>query len=117
MPFLDVADVLLDPDFCETLTVTRSTQGGPVGGLTQIVKTVLSLSAVVQPAGSSDLQRLLDAEYTRGGVVVFGYGADALQTEDTFPWQGDIYTVVGTDDWSKFGAGFVKATAGKTNLL
>lgn len=116
MPLLDVTDVLLDPDFCETLTVTRSTQGGIVDHVPAFTAATLSITAVVQPAGSNDLQRLLDAEYTRGGVTVFGYGADVLQVEDTFMWQGDTYTVIGTDDWSRYGAGFVKATAAKTSL-
>lgn len=116
MPFLDVADVLLDPDFCETLAVTRTTQVAPVGGLAQITTITIPVAAVVQPARSNDLQRLLDAGHTEGGVTVYAYGPGALQTEDMFPWQGDTYTVKGTDDWSKFGAGYVQGVAAKTNL-
>ena len=116
MPGLDVSDVLLDPDFCESLTVTRSVQGAPTGGLTQITTSTMSLTAVIQPANSNDLQRMIDAGRTAGGVVVYAAGANVLQTEDTFAWQGDTYTIIGTDDWSKFGAGYVRGTAAKTNI-
>lgn len=116
MPLLDVSDVIGDPDFCETLTVTRAAQAGVVDHVPTFGSVTLSVVAVVQPARSNDLQRLIDAGRTQGGLTVYAYGADALQTEDTFPWQGDTYTVMGTDDWSKFGAGYVQAVAAKTNL-
>jgi hypothetical protein len=116
MPFLDVADVLLDPDFCETLTVTRAAQTAVVDHLPTFSAVTLSVTAVVQPARSNDLQRLLDAGRIEGGVTVYAFGAGALETEDTFVWQGDTYTIMGTDDWSKFGAGYVQAVAAKTNL-
>ena len=116
MPLLDVSDVLSDPDFCEQITVTRSTQSAPIGGLTQTTTSTLTLTAVVQPANSRDLQRLLDAERTGGGIVVYAAGAGILQDEDQIAWQGGTYTVIGLDDWSKFGAGYVRAVAAKTDI-
>ena len=117
MPLLDVSDVLDDPDFCETISVSRTVKSPPVGGVTPpSTPTVFTLVVVVQPATSNDLLRMLDADRVRGAIAIWAKGDDALMPKDIVTWRGSTYTINTMDDWSQFGGGYVRALAGQTSF-
>lgn len=116
MPFLDVSDILSDPDFSEMISVTRTIKSAPIGGLTQSTTSTFTLTAVVQPATSDDLQRMIDVERLTGAITIYAAGPDALLASDVIAWRGRVYTIHQTDDWSQYGAGYIRALAGMTSL-
>ena len=122
MPFLDVTDVLSDPDFADTVSVLRTATAVDIFGenLATSATTTSAVSAVVTPASSNDLKRLPDTARLEGAITListfrFTSGQPGF-TADVVTWQGRQYTVMNLDDWSQFGAGFVRATATMLSL-
>jgi hypothetical protein len=117
MPNLDVADVLDDPDFFDFFTVKRPAVSATVGGIAQTTtQTFTKVAGVVTPAGAPDLMLLPEGSIETGVIQIIT--RFALQTgkgtgfsPDIVSWHGADYTVLNTDDWSGFGAGFIKALA------
>ena len=115
MPLLDVSEVLFDPDFADdTLICRRSTQTIDVHGRPQFTSADETFTGVVVPTKSLLLERLAESEVQRGSVTcitTYRLTTGGGSTEaDILVWQGTEYTVVNTDDWSTYGAGFIAAT-------
>ncbi|MFW6681749.1 MULTISPECIES: hypothetical protein [Komagataeibacter] len=120
MPLLDVSDNLLDPDFIQTLTVTRPTQTVDSQGMTQIAETSQSFYGAPVPLTSQELIRNPNAELLAGGIRVytrFVLDSGSPDTSaDIVTFGGKRYTVVSVDDWSNFGAGYVAADCAVISL-
>ncbi|MDR3488809.1 MAG: hypothetical protein P4M05_28390 [Bradyrhizobium sp.] len=130
MPFLDVTDNLSDPDFATTFDVFRSATTAGDNGETQLSEpsdpTFPGVIGVVLPANSNDLRRMADAGLERmtGALTIFttfnllagGTLSGVKYTADIIVWKDRQYTVFTVDDWSQFGAGFVRATATMLSL-
>jgi len=115
MAFLDVTDVLFDPDFMDTgLVVARNAQTVDAKGRAANVPTQQPFSGVVTSDTGDILHRNPDGSRISGSITIHttfrlidgsaGYDAD----EVTF--DGRVYTVVNVNDYSHFGRGFVCAT-------
>lgn len=115
MPFLDVTDVLLDPDFLDTtLSVTRNAQTVTDGGIAVDTTTTTSFYGVVTSLNGSVLQRVAEGEHIEDTITIHtpyrliagqaGYDADVVN------WQGRQWTVTNVNDYSTYGRGFVAAT-------
>lgn len=121
MPFLDVTEVLSDPDFATTISVIRNTTTVDNFGETQISPVETDdIIAVVTPATSNDLKRMAETERLSGAIAIYTtyrLSAGGTQTDgstataDIVTWQGRQYTVFSVDDWTQFGGGFIRATA------
>lgn len=114
MPFLDVSDVLLDPDFCDTtLVCARSAQTVGADGLAANATTTLPFSGVVTAGTGNNLVRTPVGEYADGDILIVtkfrlqvaGNGNDA----DVVTWNGATYTVTKVNNYTTYGAGFVWA--------
>jgi len=120
MPLLDVSDVLSDPDFATVFDVVRTTTAVSGGRTVLQSQTTANVIGVVQPASTRELERLPEAERTRGAITIYTTFAlnagSAGFTADTVNWNGSSYTVMSVDDWSQFGAGYVKALAQKQSI-
>ena len=115
MPFLDVSEILSDPDLSDTFDVTRSTQTVNSNGLASVTQaTTTGIAGVVTFDKNYVLQRQAQGSHIEGAIIIHttfrltnGTGAaDA----DIVTWNGRQYTVVMVSDWSRYGAGFVSAT-------
>lgn len=115
MPLLDVSDILGDPDFADSAVVTRTTVTvDPQTGRTVETATGTPISVVVTSDKGQSLRRTPDAAVSDGSIIVHsifrftegGNGFDA----DIVRWNGHDWTVVTTDDYSRYGAGFTCAT-------
>ncbi|RQR87723.1 MULTISPECIES: hypothetical protein [unclassified Burkholderia] len=115
MPFLDVSDVLLDPDFMDlTLSVTRNEQTVGDDGNSIITSMLVPFYAVVTSLSGSVLHRVAEGEHISDTITVHtqfkliggqsGYDADVVN------WQGLQWTVTNVNDYSTYGRGFVAAT-------
>lgn len=127
MPFLDVSDVILDPMFSMTLTIKRRLQT-LVKGRTQMQVTVVDPApvGVILPMGG-ELNRGPDMQITPRRIEIHttfrlrGESKKADDSEDYQPdivtYNGDDYQVVLADDFSQYGAGFIRAEAETVALV
>jgi len=113
MPILDASELLTDPDFCQTITITRTTQTVSDQGEAQNDQFGMLVTAVCVPIRSAELQRLPDAERLAGGVTVYSqtplFAGDGAIGADILTVNERQFTVVSIEDWTPFGAGFTVA--------
>ena len=112
-PLLDVADVLQDPDFFDTLTCTRNSESVSEQGLSQIGTRTVPFYGVVTSDEGELLTRLAAGEYARGSILVVTRtvlkDAGSGQTADIVTWNGLQYTVRKINPYTRYGPGFVEA--------
>jgi hypothetical protein len=116
MPYLDVTDVLVDPDFVDSsLTCKRSALSTDGTGLGQLSTTTIGFAGVVCSDRGLVLDRTAVGERAFGSISIItqfrlrdsGTGA----TADIVQFNGREYTVTRVDDYSRFGRGFIQAIA------
>ncbi len=110
MALIDVTDIVLDPDFQDSITIVRRVDSVNSYGENVITETSESVRAIVQPASPDDLQRLPDSVRRRDAVTVYYSG---ILTADAYPdvvvWGGDRYQVRDTEQFLNWGRGYTKA--------
>ncbi|WP_175910635.1 hypothetical protein [Burkholderia metallica] len=115
MAFLDVTDVLLDPDFMDTgLICNRMTQTVDSHGRAQNTAASTPFAAVVTSDKGDILHRNADGSRIIGSITLHTMfrltDGSAGRDADEVVWAGRTYTVVNVNDYSHFGRGFVCAT-------
>ncbi|WP_186257797.1 hypothetical protein [Burkholderia gladioli] len=117
MAFLDVTDVLLDPDFMNLgLICNRMTQTTDERGRATNTPVAIQFAAVVTSDSGDILHRNADGSRIVGSITLHtpfrlrDGGPDQTADADEIVWQGATYTVVNVNDYSHFGRGFVCAT-------
>ncbi len=116
MAFLDVTEILSDPDFCTTFDVVQTSQ--TIGGNGRPAYTSATTPCVVGVVipGKGTLERQPDGSWLTGVMEIYttfplsegGSGAGAAAA-DVVIWNGKNYTVKSTNPWP-FGQRFVVAT-------
>lgn len=114
MPDLDVTDILSDPDFSDTFTVTRFVQSISDGGIASNTPTVFSnILGVVTANDNIDLLKMPDGEILNGSITIHTTfrltNGDGATDADIITWHGRTYQVRTIGDWSGFGPGFISA--------
>lgn len=115
MPLLDVSEVLTDPDFADTFTVYRQAVTVGNDGRAVLTETTSSAVGVVTPDMWSTLQRAPEGSNVSETITVITQfrltssvdGSDA----DEIVWNGKRYVVIAVGDCSRYGPGFVEASA------
>jgi len=114
MPLLDVSDVLLDPLFMDTMTVTRTVQSIDNHGRAQFTSTVIQITGVVTSDKGDILERIATGSRLKGSITVHtGFvliASDGDTDADVITWNGRDYTVASVNDYSTYGTGFVSAS-------
>lgn len=110
MPDLDVSEVLLDPMFADTFSVTRQTQAVDSNGRSVLSTATFEVSGVVTIGSLQDFQQTTDYVNSNKAIVVHcqtrlldpvnGFSPDIVL------YAGDTYIVKKTYNWSRYGAGF-----------
>lgn len=114
MPFLDVTDVLLDPDFCDyTLVCTRNTQTVDADGFATNVSQDIPFNGVVTVDRSLEAKRMAAGQFIGGAILVvtqfrLTQGKSGLDA-DVVLYNGRHYRVTFVDPYTSYGAGFVQA--------
>lgn len=114
MPFLDVTDVLFDPDFCDTsLVCKRSQQVIDDDGFTQNTTVSTPFSGVVTVDRSLEARRMAAGQNITGAIlIVTTYRLTQVQPgldADVVTYQGRDYRVTFADPYTAYGAGFIQA--------
>ncbi|HBH7053956.1 TPA: head-tail adaptor [Morganella morganii] len=115
MPFLDVSDILSDPDFADpSLVCCRNRQGRDDDGFsTNIPAEDIPFSGVVTVDRSLEARRM-EAGQTIGGAILIVTRFRLTQGNedydaDVVTYQGRRYRVTFVDPYTAYGAGFVQA--------
>jgi len=120
-PWLDLSELLTDPDFADTtLVCTRNVQTVSLNGIAVNTPTTTNFTGIAYQTKGSVLRREDggariegELEIITSFVLIDGRtGTDA----DIVTWNGRQYTVAVVEDWTSFGAGFVKATCSLLSL-
>lgn len=115
MAFLDVTDVLRDPDFTDLITIiSREDSINEYGEMVLEYSEGVEDYAVVEGVDKKTLDMLPDSARLRNPIVVFYNGVLNLETDTTYAdivvWNGKRYQVyLILEDFGNFGDGFVKA--------
>lgn len=114
MPFLDVTDVLFDPDFNDTsLVCKRSQQVIDDDGFTQNTAVSTPFSGVVTVDRSLEARRMAAGQNITGAILIvttfrLTQGQSGLDA-DVVTYQGRDYRVTFADPYTAYGAGFIQA--------
>lgn len=115
MALLDVSEVLLDPDFMDTLTCYRKTQAVGDDGIASVTSQTIPFYGVVTSDSGDILERIATGERIKGSITIHSTfplrdGSGSTQTADEVLFHGQMYIVSTVNDYSHFGQGFVAAT-------
>lgn len=114
MPFLDVTDVLFDPDFSDTsLVCKRSQQVVDDDGFTQNATTSTPFAGVVTVDRSLEARRMAAGQNITGAILIvttfrLTQGQPGIDA-DVVTYQGRDYRVTFADPYTAYGAGFIQA--------
>lgn len=114
MALLDVSEVLLDPDFMDSMTCTRFALSVSSAGVGSRTSTSTTFYGVVTSNNGDILERMASGERIKGSITIHTKyrlrdGSGAAQTADEVTFRGQIYTVSQVNDYSHFGQGFIAA--------
>lgn len=119
MPDLDVSDILLDPDFCEALTIIRRAITLVKGRQQTTPQTISPAPFGVVTSLSGELIRVADQQNMPTTIVVHTpfrlRGVSVGFEPDLVVWNGDNYVATAVDNYSHFGGGFIAATCTSQN--
>lgn len=122
MPYLDVTEVLYDPDLGDVFDVIRRVETvGNDGRPTLVESTVADQCGIVTPGDTGKLLRKDDSQMTSRVIsisTVFRLRAsgDGFQP-DIVLYDGVRFTVQAVQLFTRFGAGFVNAVATSSNAF
>lgn len=114
MPFLDVSDVLLDPDFADdSLICRRNVQTMDEDNFATNTVEEIPFSGVVTVDRSLEARRMASGQTIGGAILVvtqfrLTQGRPGLDA-DMVTYQGRNYRVTFVDPYTAYGAGFVQA--------
>ncbi|MGU3521579.1 head-tail adaptor [Enterobacteriaceae bacterium C23F] len=120
MPLLDVSDVLLDPDFCDTsLICHRQVQTVDADNFAKNTPQDIPFSGVVTVDRALEAKRMEAGQNINGAILIVtqfrltqGQAASADSTRldaDIVTYDGRDYRVTFVDPYTRYGAGFVQA--------
>jgi hypothetical protein len=114
MPFLDVTDVLTDPDFCDdSLICKRNTQTTDADGFTSNATESIPFVGVVTVDRSLEARRMEAGQSIDGAIFIatqfrLTQGQPGIDA-DVVTYNGRDYRVTFVDPYVRYGAGFVQA--------
>lgn len=125
-PFLDVSDILLDPDIAGTFDVCRRVQVIGINGRAKArdswFRNVLGVVCIASPG---DLERLDDNQRMGRNISIvtrFRLNGPAVNGRvdyqpDYILWMGDHFIVKHLDPYPQYGNGFIQAIAGSVDSI
>lgn len=114
MPFLDVTDVLSDPDFCDfSLIVTRNSQSVDADGFATNTPVKKQFAGVVTVDKSLESRKMAAGQLISGAILVVTterlIAGQTGNDADIVTYQNRDYRVTFVDPYTAYGAGFVQA--------
>ena len=108
---INVSDILLDPDICQSFTVYRSSGKFGEGGWKENAPQTLTLQGVVYPSTAKELQQVPEGDRVQGMMTFVSpsqmfatHLSGEPGTSDQPEWNGERYRVVQLLPYSDYGA-------------
>jgi hypothetical protein len=127
MPFIDVTDLLVDPDIAaQSFTVLRRRETVTNYGESTWLTVKSPAIGSIQPSGDQSLIREegFDAQHRTIKIVttfrlrgVTKGPSGARYKPDIILWHDNYYEVISPVDWSDFGAGMIEAEAAAIHYI
>lgn len=111
MPNLQITELITDPDFCQSFTITRLT-GSVVKGDFITTPETFETTGIIRPANTNDIQMVPEGDRVTGMVTVYTSnqlyvtrrnGSNAPGLSDEITWQGEQYKIIQTANYSDYG--------------
>lgn len=112
MALIDVSALLADPDFTDTIIVTRYTQAVNSYGVATYTSATINVRAAVYPSGGNILDLLPEAERGLNSITVvttYALIERSATQADEVTWGGKQWRVAKVNDYRHFGSGFSEA--------
>jgi hypothetical protein len=104
---IDVSEVINDPDFCQSFTVTRTTGHFDLGGWVAYTPETLSMEGVVSPTNPDEIQQLPEADRITGSNTFYStvpiYQTRDGAVSDKIAYNGQTYRIAAVFDYSAYG--------------
>ena len=110
MALIDVSNLLLDPDFINTVQLIHRTASVSSQGKTILTETTVSTIGSVQPASVKEISRLPESIQV-SDVRKFWIKAEILsdgssQYPDIIVFNNKRFQVINVEDWMNYGSGW-----------
>ena len=119
---IDVSEVVTDPDFAQTFSVSRSIGEFAEGGWVEATPVILTLYGPVVSASQEDLQQVPEGDRVVGAKAFYSTeklyrthkesGPQSSGTSDRITWQGEEYRISAVFPFEDYG--YWKAIAVRT---
>jgi hypothetical protein len=113
MALIDISEIVNDPDFQDTIVLSRRTQTISDYGETILTAVDSTMSAVVQVGNGETLARNTDYSIMTDWITIysqFDFRADGNgYFADKITWSGRIFQVKAVSDFMNYGNGFTRA--------
>lgn len=122
MAYLDVSDVLLDPELADIFTVIRRAEAVSSKGRSTLTPTTIpNVIGVICAAHGNDLDRLDDSQRMGRHISIVTQfrliGPAPGQQPDNIEWQGDTFVILTIEPYPQYGKGFIQAIAGSVDMI
>lgn len=111
---IDVSELLLDPDFTQSVQVIRATAPVDIHGRVTPVETTFEIVASVQANSGQALAMLVDGSRISDSISVHSqtllFASEQGRVADIVVWRNRRYVVKIVRLWDGWGAGFCSAT-------
>ena len=112
MALINVGELINDPDFAQSFTITRRS-GTWENGRFIPVETTIEASGIISPQDTSELDLAPDGSMIRGRIKVWTHTQLYITVQDTptgesyisdeVNWQGNQYLVILDNNYSDYG--------------
>lgn len=114
MPTLDVSDVLMSPEFCDYVTVTRRAQTVNSFGEVGVTPTVYpNIPVVITTVPPEELRRGEDEQNEPRSFTIISMfrlqGPTVNNQPDIVTYLGDNYIIDWVEPYTRYGAGMIEA--------
>lgn len=121
MAYLDMGDVLSDPEISDPFIVKRRAESFPANGRGETKDDLLPAYGVITAAHPNDLERLDDAQRMgRNLSIVTRFRlqgpSDGVQA-DQVVWQGNTFIVHVVEPYAQYGEGWIQAIVGSIQTM
>lgn len=109
---IDVSELIEDPDFAQSFTVTRRTGHWVDGNFVTTPKTI-KMTGVIQPMNTRDVQMLPQGDTVKGAVNIWttqplhvtrlDKNEESGAVSDEVTWQGEAYKILEIQNFSDGG--------------
>ncbi len=119
VPF-GVSELLNDPDFCQSFTITRTSRTVGDYGRVTTSEGKIDATGVIVPPSAKQLDRLPEGDRSHAEIAVYTTTpltlGESEHSADTIAWHDKTYRVISVQDFSDYGGGLYVAICARVDV-